>query len=254
MVGHRTRDTSADFKHPFVIAYYSVDYVKNPKGTNYWRNRVLKVASEHTGDFTFAISSKDDFQHELNEYGLDYVGDKPVILARDAKNQKFLLRDEFSVEALQVFLDDLESGRLEPYVKSEPIPESNDGPVTVAVGKNFDDVVINNGKDTLVEFYAPWCGHCKKLTPVFEELGTKLSGEEVAIVKMDATANDVPPLFEVRGFPTLFWLPKGEKSKPVKYEGGREVDDFVKYIAAHASAELNQFDRSGAAKKAKTEL
>lgn len=109
--------------------------------------------------------------------------------------------------------------------------------------------MLNNGKDTLIEFYAPWCGHCKKLTPIFEELGTKLQGEEVSIVKLDATANDVPPQFEVRGFPTLFWLPKDAKDKPVKYDGGREVDDFVKYIAAHASTELKQFDRSGDAKK-----
>lgn len=254
LVGHRVRDSTCDFKNPIVVAYYGVDYAKNPKGTNYWRNRVLKVASEYQGAYTFAISSKDDFQHELNEYGLDFVGDKPVLLARDAQNQKFMLRDEFSVEALQVFLADLEAGNLEPYVKSEALPESNDGPVKVAVGKNFDVVVLNNGKDTLVEFYAPWCGHCKKLTPIFEELGTKLSAEEVAIVKMDATANDVPPQFEVRGFPTLFWLPKDAKSKPVKYEGGREVDDFVKYIAAHSTDGLKQFDRSGAPQKVKSEL
>lgn len=96
------------------------------------------------------------------------------------------------------------------------------------------------------------CGHCKKLAPIFDELGEKLKDEEVSIVKLDATANDVPPEFEVRGFPTLFWLPKDSKSKPVKYEGGRELDDFVKYIAKHATNELNGFDRSGNAKK--TEL
>lgn len=50
-------------------------------------------------------------------------------------------------------MNDLDEGSLEPYVKSEPIPESNDGPVTVAVAKNFDEVVTNNGKDTLIEFY-----------------------------------------------------------------------------------------------------
>ena len=44
----------------------------------------------------------------------------------------------------------------------------------------------------LVEFYAPWCGHCKKLTPIYDELGAKMADEEVEIVKMDATANDVP--------------------------------------------------------------
>lgn len=62
----------------------------------------------------------------------------------------------FRIENLQQFLSDLEEGNLEPYQKSEPIPESNDGPVKVGVAKNFDEVVTNNGKDTLIEFYAPW--------------------------------------------------------------------------------------------------
>ncbi len=70
---------------------------------------------------------------------------------------------------------------------------------------------------------------------------------------MDATANDVPELFEVRGFPTLFWLPKDSK-KPEKYEGGREVDDFIKYIAKHATNELKGYDRDGKPKESKTEL
>ena len=65
-------------------------------GTNYWRNRILKVAKEHN-DYTFAISSKDDFQHELNEYGIDYTpGDKPIVTARNAQGQKFLLKEDFS--------------------------------------------------------------------------------------------------------------------------------------------------------------
>jgi len=90
------------------------------------------------------------------------------------------------------------------------------------------------------------------LTPIFEELGEKLKGEDVQIVKMDATANDVPPSFDVRGFPTLFWLPKGKHDSPVRYDGGREVDDFIQYISKHATSELSGYDRSG--KEKKTEL
>lgn len=249
LAGHRTRESLPDFKNPLVVAYYAVDYAKNAKGTNYWRNRILKVAKEFEGKINFAISSKDDFQHELNEYGYDYTGDKPVILAKDALGQKFIMKDEFSVENIQSFVTELLAGNLEPYVKSEAIPESNDGPVKVAVGKNFEELVMQNGRDTLIEFYAPWCGHCKKLTPIFEELGEKLKGEDVDIIKMDATANDVPPLFDVRGFPTLYWLPKDKHSTPERYEGGRELEDFIKFIARHSASELNSFDRSGKAKK-----
>lgn len=79
-----------------------------------------------------------------------------------------------SVENLQTFLNDLENGNLVPYVKSEEIPEDNSGPVITAVAKNFKEAVLENGKDTLIEFYAPWCGHCKKLTPIYEKLATKV--------------------------------------------------------------------------------
>jgi protein disulfide isomerase family A protein 3 len=249
LVGLRSREGVSEFKNPLVVAYYAVDYTKNPKGTNYWRNRILKVAKEFQGSVNFAISSKDDFQHELNEYGYDYTGDKPVILAKNSLGQKFILKDEFSVENLQKFVTDMQEGNIEPFVKSEPIPENNNGPVIIGVGKNFEDVVMNNDKDTLIEFYAPWCGHCKKLTPIYDELGEKMKNEDVAIVKVDATANDVPPLFDVKGFPTLYWLPKNKRSKPERYEGGRELEDFIKFIAAHSTKELNSFDRSGKPKK-----
>ncbi|XP_012062004.1 PREDICTED: protein disulfide-isomerase A3 [Atta cephalotes] len=253
IVGVRTRDNAQDFKNPLVIAYYNVDYVKNAKGTNYWRNRILKVAKDFPA-YSFAISSKDDFQHELNDFGIDYAkGDKPVILARDDKNQKFVLKDEFSVDTFEAFLKDLQAGALEPYLKSEPIPDSNTGNVKVGVAKNFDEVVVNNGKDTLIEFYAPWCGHCKKLAPVFDELGDKLVDEDIEIVKFDATANDVPAPYEVRGFPTLYWAPKDAKDNPVRYEGGRELDDFIKYIAKHSTDELKGYDRKGKALKPRTD-
>nr|BAN20701.1 protein disulfide isomerase [Riptortus pedestris] len=254
LVGHRTRDNAEDFSNPLVVAYYSVDYVKNPKGTNYWRNRIMKVAQSFAKDFNFAVSAKDDFQHELNEFGFDYVPtDKPIVLARSKDNKKYTMSDEFSIENFETFLSNLKEGNLEPYLKSEPIPESNDAPVKVAVAKNFDEIVTNNGKDTLIEFYAKWCGHCKKLAPIYDELGEKLANEDVAIVKMDATNNDVPAPYEVRGFPTIYWAPKDSKSSPVTYNGGRELDDFIKYIAKHATSELKGYDRSGNS-KSKEEL
>nr|XP_033185197.1 protein disulfide-isomerase A3 [Bombus vancouverensis nearcticus] len=253
IAGVRTRDNEREFKNPLVVAYYAVDYVKNPKGTNYWRNRIIKVAKDFP-KLNFAISSKDDFQHELNDFGIDFIkGDKPVVLARNANNQKFVMKDEFSVDTFEAFLKDIEAGTLEPYLKSEPIPEDNTGNVKIGVARNFDEIVTNNNKDTLIEFYAPWCGHCKKLAPIYDELGEKLATEDIEIVKFDATANDVPAPYEVRGFPTLYWAPKNSKNNPVKYEGGRELDDFIKYIAKHATNELKGFDRKGKTVKPKSD-
>jgi protein disulfide isomerase family A protein 3 len=251
--GVRTTDNAADFKNPLVTAYYAVDYVKNAKGTNYWRNRVMKVAADFSG-LNFAVANKDDFQGELSDLGFEYVaGDKPpVVAAKDASGLKYRMPEvsdakEF-MPSLKEFLTQMQAGSLEPYLKSEAVPDNSANAVKVAVAKNFDELVMKSEKDVLVEFYAPWCGHCKKLTPIYDELGEKMADEDVEIVKMDATANDVPPQFDVKGFPTLYWLPKGSK-KPTSYNGGREIDDFIKYIAEHASDELKGYDRKGKEKK-----
>lgn len=75
----------------------------------------------------------------------------------------------------------------------------------------------------------------------------------IAIVKLDATANDIPPQFDVRGFPTIYFYPADTKT-PKKYEGGRDLDDFVKYLAKHASSELKGYTRDGKKKEGKEEL
>jgi protein disulfide-isomerase A1 len=79
------------------------------------------------------------------------------------QNQKFPFDQGKKMTEKEVgkFVADFVAGKIEPTVKSEPIPEKQVGAVTVIVAKNFEEVVIENEKDVLVEFYAPWCGHCK---------------------------------------------------------------------------------------------
>jgi len=118
LCGHRTTDNAKDFKMPLVVAYYNVDYAKNAKGTNYWRNRVLKVGKEFSG-YNFAVSNKDDFMSELTEFGFDHsAGDKPVVTARDSKGLKYKMTAEFDMETFKDFLTQLEAGNIEPYIKS----------------------------------------------------------------------------------------------------------------------------------------
>jgi len=254
LAGHRTSDNLAQFKNPLVVAYYKVDYEKDVKGTNYWRNRVMKVAEKLKNEgktLNFAVSNIMDFGNELEEYNLKSADDKPVVAGKDAIGQKFVMSDEFSMDNLEKFCNDLLDGKLEPYLKSEAVPEPNDEPVKVAVAKNFNDLVTDD-KDALIEFYAPWCGHCKTLAPKYDELAEKLEKvETLVIAKMDATANDVPKPYEVRGFPTLYFKPAG--GQPKKYEGGREVKDFISYLEREAKLGLKGYEKKG--KKSKnTEL
>jgi len=88
----------------------------------------------------------------------------------------------------------------------------------------------------LVEFYAPWCGHCKKLAPVYDELGTTLVGvNHIVIAKIDATANDIDASLGVRGFPTLKLFTSSNKQQPIEYEGDRSFGDLLSFLQKHAT-------------------
>lgn len=100
------------------------------------------------------------------------------------------------------------------------------------IPQNFDKVVLKSGKPALVEFFAPWCGHCKTLAPVYEELGAAFAFAEdkVTVAKVDADANrDLGKRFGIQGFPTLKWF-DGTSDKPVDYSGGRDLESLSSFI------------------------
>ena len=100
------------------------------------------------------------------------------------------------------------------------------------IPNNFDKLVLQSGKPSLVEFFAPWCGHCKNLAPVYEELAGNFAfaGDKVQIAKVDADAEkDLGRRFGVQGFPTLKWF-DGQSDKPEDYKGGRDLESLTSWI------------------------
>jgi len=234
LVGEVTQDNAqfyAATNKPLVKVFVDVDWIKNPKGVNYHLNRIRKVAKDFVGKLHFAVADKKAFAREADDLAGAAYG------INDPKLGKYKGDGEATPETLRKFAEDYLANKLEVFVKSEPIPEKNDDDVTVVVGKNFKDIVLDESKDVLLEAYAPWCGHCKSLEPKYKELAKRLvpqNKDNLVIAKVDATANDLPANYQARGFPTIFFAPANNKQNPVKYEGAREVKDFVQFLKKNA--------------------
>jgi len=113
-------------------------------------------------------------------------------------------------------------------IKPPPPPET-----LVLNAHTFDDVVLDTSKNVLVSFTAPWCGHCKNMKPIYEDVARNFKTENDCIVaNIDADAALNKPLAEkygVKSFPTIKFFSKDNK-EPESYEGGRSEADFVSFL------------------------
>jgi len=232
LIGEVGPETYSDYMSAGIPLAYI--FCETPKERQELSDELKPLAEKHRGVINFAtIDAKAFGAHAGN---LNLKADQfPAFAIQDtAKNQKYPFDQDkkISREDIEAFVDDFVAGKVEPSIKSEPIPETQEGPVVVVVAKTYDEIVLDDSKDVLIEFYAPWCGHCKALAPKYEELAAMYAKSEfkdkVVIAKVDATANDVPD--EVQGFPTIKLYPAGAKDAPVTYSGSRTIEDLIQFI------------------------
>jgi protein disulfide-isomerase-like protein len=197
----------------------------------------IKKGNEHYAmtEVTFSFS-----------LSLDFLSSSRSAVALHCSHQTF------SVDNLRAFVEAYFAGSLEAKIKEEPDYSSqshededdgeDDGTpssVVTLTSENFDSVVNAPGVDVMVEFYAPWCGHCMQLKPTYKKLAAAFEGvDTVTIAAMDATAHDPPASYDVAGYPTIFFV-KGDAAKtPVSYDGGRDLGSMVEYIKANAATKI----------------
>jgi len=216
-----------------------------------------QVAKEFRGECIFVAvdSDTEETSTVLEFFGVQAASIKTVTVmgfaVEDEEGVKYLYEGEFTVEAVTEYVKKLIAGEITPHFKSEAVPEKNDGPVITVVGTTFESIVNDPTKDVMLEIYAPWCGHCKQLAPIYKKLGKRFSPvESVVIAQMDGTANEHPSLASmVEGFPTILFYPAGENKEPMKVEGGRTVKELAKYLKENAKIPYEMPKKEAAAGK-----
>ncbi|MEQ2232638.1 Protein disulfide-isomerase [Ilyodon furcidens] len=198
-------------------------------------NHFKKAAEGFKGQilFIFIDSDIDDNQRILEFFGLKKE-DCPAIRLITLEDEMTKYKPESSditAESITKFCTLFVEGKLKAHLMSQDIPEDWDkNPVKILVGKNFEEVAFNPSKNVFVEFYAPWCGHCKQLTPIWEQLGEKFKDSPDTIVaKMDSTANEIEAV-KVHSFPTLKFFPAGDGRQVIDYNGERTLEGFTKFL------------------------
>ncbi|KAJ0704954.1 putative protein disulfide-isomerase [Helianthus annuus] len=255
--GQFTRSEVAEFvyknRHPLVIYFTRASassVFENPiknqvilfttlNDTEKFLPMFQEAAKDFTGKalFVYVPMDEEDAGKPVAEYfGID--GDAPRVIAftGNEDSRKFFLDGELTLNNIKSFGENFLQDNLKPFYKSDPIPETNDGDVKIVVGNNFDEIVLDESKDVLLEIYASWCGHCQALEPTYNKLAKHLRGiDSLVIAKMDGTTNEHPRA-KSDGYPTLLFFPAGNKSfDPITVDTDRTVKAFYKFLKQHAA-------------------
>lgn len=196
-----------------------------------------EAAKKFRGKVIFVLIDADVDENEriLEFFGLK-KSDVPSIRLISLGQDMVKFKPDFSeikTDPIVKFVESYFEGKLKAHLLSQEIPEDWDSkPVKVLVGKNFEQVARDKSKTVLVEFYAPWCGHCKQLAPIYDQLGEKFADKaEFVIAKMDSTQNELEDI-KIQSFPTIKLFPK-DSDEVIDYNGERTLDAMAKFVESH---------------------
>ncbi|CAO1621899.1 unnamed protein product [Parajaminaea phylloscopi] len=211
----------------------------------------LAEAYSHAADSVIVAKVNADSNKELGKrFGITGFPTLKWFSPRSATEPEDYIGDR-NLESLAEYVQMKSGGNLRPKIKAPPPPAS-----LQLDASNFDEIALDPSKDVLVEWYAPWCGHCKRLAPIYDAVAKTYANEDNCIVAQingdDQRNRALSEKYEIQGFPTIKFFPRAstgpgqaaggdgsDSSKaeaaagaPQTYMGGREEQDFVTFLNA----------------------
>lgn len=223
--------------------------ISPPDAANPYEDALRQAARSHAGHVlvVFADSTSDVTDGLMEYFGVPLDSSDVHFFGLDVRREiKYAtdpllpsLRNEPLVAALDGFLASLRDGSASKLIRSQPRPADDKGPLVEIVGDSFDELVRQSAKDVLLEVYAPWCGHCKKLEPTYEQLARRYADvPSVTIARMDGTANEVPGV-HVDGYPTLVLYTASGQRVEAGEEVEMSVEGIARFIEEHAELPID---------------
>lgn len=182
-----------------------------------------KAATVLKGVATVAALDANEHQSLAQEYGIRgfptikvFVPGKPPVDYQGARDVKPIA--EFVLQQIKALLKERLSGKATGGSSDKSKSDSNES--IELNSSNFDELVLKSKDLWIVEFFAPWCGHCKKLAPEWKKAANNLKGK-VKLGHVDCDSEkSLMSKFNVQGFPTILVF-GADKDSPIPYEGAR---------------------------------
>jgi len=172
----------------------------------------------------------------------------PTSTLRYNLSSEKMISSDLSNNTINEFLTDYFDGKLMYEIKSESASEHStlESGVKIVTGNTFNELVMReNKKHSLVQFYAPYCGHCKRFNVIFNELATIIHDFHwdsiIDVMMIDITKNDIMHSeVNIHEVPTVYLFPKDQKDSPIEMiitEGSnsnvggiKDVDTILEWI------------------------
>lgn len=238
---------------------------------------IRPIAAEHKSKVNFVWIDAIKFGDHAKALNLQEPVWPSFVIQDLTKQLKFPFDQNIRItpERIAEMLENFHAGKLEPELKSQPIPATQDESVYNLVGKEFDKVVMDKSKDVFVEFYASWYAalvlyiitiltailqvrplqafeaylglpwrsfpgrqrSCRHVSHIF--LHSRLTLNLYRSAKMETQENDIPPSapFRVSGFPTLKFKPAGSEEF-LDYDGDRSLESLIAFVEENAKNSL----------------